>query len=217
MAGAFAIVCVLEWLAARETVRRSREPAATAPVHPVVEAQRVEDTDEHDALGWTAFEEAQEPSDAMTIIGAPLREEEEEPAPEPTDAPALVADDIEPVDEAEAEPEPEPQPEPEPELPPAAEADVERGRTAAAAGGAAATQSDEAGPEPDPPRARRVLPAEEAGARTRGSKDSTAGRRRSGRRATSPTKLRRTRSSWTSPSAGASGAAKALESGLSCR
>ena len=27
-----------------------------------------------ESLGWTAFEEAQEPSDAMTIIGAPPRE-----------------------------------------------------------------------------------------------------------------------------------------------
>src|SRR5881628_2191169 len=49
MAGAFAIVCVIEWLAAREPLSFAR-PAAPAPVHPVVEAQRVEETDEHDAL-----------------------------------------------------------------------------------------------------------------------------------------------------------------------
>ena len=102
MAGAFAIVCLIEWLAGREQLSFVR-PAATAPAHPVVEAQRAEDTDEHDSLGWTAFEEAQEPSDAMTIIGAPLREEEAVP---------------------EGLPDPEPEPESEePELPPAAEAE----------------------------------------------------------------------------------------------
>jgi hypothetical protein len=72
-----------------------------------VEAQRSEDTEEHDALGWTAFEEAQEPSDAMTIIGALPREEPEEPVAE----------------SAPAEPEDEPgtDEDPEPDLPPAAE------------------------------------------------------------------------------------------------
>ena len=102
MAGAFAIVCLIEWLAAREQ-QSFVQPTATAPAHPVVEAQRAEDTDEHDSLGWTAFEEAQEPSDAMTIIGAPSREEE-------------------PIVEPVPEPEPEPTPE-EPDLPPAAEAE----------------------------------------------------------------------------------------------
>jgi hypothetical protein len=109
MVGAFAIVCAVEWLAGREQTAYLRAAApGAAPVHPVVEAQRAEDTDEHDSLGWTAFEAAQEPSDAMTIIGAaPPREDEavDEAAPEP-----------EPV-------EPEPEPEPEPELPPAAEAE----------------------------------------------------------------------------------------------
>ncbi len=106
MAGAFAIVCVIEWLAGREQLSFAR-PVPSAPAHPVVEAQRADDTDEHDSLGWTAFEEAQEPSDAMTIIGSPARDDE-------------------PVDETEPEPEPEPVPVPdEPELPPAAEAEVE--------------------------------------------------------------------------------------------
>jgi hypothetical protein len=81
MAGAFAIVCLIEWLAAREQLSFV-QPTAAAPTHPVVEAKRAEDTDEHDSLGWTAFEEAQEPSDAMTIIGAPSREEEPMPEPE---------------------------------------------------------------------------------------------------------------------------------------
>ena len=149
MAGAFAIVCVLEWLAAREqfTFARSTEPA---PVLPVVEAQRVDDTDEHDALGWTAFEEAQEPSDAMTIIGAPPREEDVEPAVD-VDVEAEAEPDPEP------EPEPEPEPQPEPELPPAAEeSPVEEGKSwwRRRKGG------DEPGDvQPDLPRHVRVLPA----------------------------------------------------------
>lgn len=102
MAGALLIVCAIEWVAGREELAFAR-PAPVAPVHPVVEAQRSDDTEEHDALGWTAFEEAQEPSDAMTIIGAVPREEVNEPVAAPE------------------EPEAEPEDEPEPELPPAAE------------------------------------------------------------------------------------------------
>jgi hypothetical protein len=132
MAGAFTIVCLIEWLAAREHLSFV-QPAATAPAHPVVEAQRAEDTDEHDSLGWTAFEEAQEPSDAMTIIGAPLRAEE-------------------PVGE------PEPAPE-EPELPPAAQAeeasDSSRGWWRRRPDGNETTDEQEL------PRHVRVLPAEE--------------------------------------------------------
>lgn len=104
MAGALLIVCAIEWAAGRDELTFA-QPASTAPSHPVVEAQRAEDTEEHDALGWTAFEEAQEPSDAMTMIGDAPREEDEP-----------VAD----VSEHE-EPEPEPESEPEPEFPPAAE------------------------------------------------------------------------------------------------
>jgi hypothetical protein len=99
MAGALVIVCAIEWAAGREELTYA-QPASAAPVHPVVEAQRSDDTEEHDALGWTAFEEAQEPSDAMTIIGAVPREDVDEPAPD-------------------AEPEGDDD-EPEPELPPAA-------------------------------------------------------------------------------------------------
>jgi hypothetical protein len=106
MAGALLIVCAIEWAAGREELAFA-QPAA-APVHPVVEAQRTEDTEEHDALGWTAFEEAQEPSDAMTMIGALPRDEE---------AVAEAADAA--PNEPEADPDDEP--EPEPELPPAAE------------------------------------------------------------------------------------------------
>jgi hypothetical protein len=144
MAGAFAIVCLIEWLAGREQQSFMR-PAATAPTHPVVEAQRAEDTDEHDSLGWTAFGEAQEPSDAMTIIGAPSRDEEPivEPAPEP---------------------EPEPPPE-EPELPPAAEADAETDASSSRGWWRRRHERDEIGPEQELPRHVRVLPAAEEPAR----------------------------------------------------
>jgi hypothetical protein len=103
MAGALLIVCAIEWAAGRDELTFA-QPAAAAPSHPVVEGQRAEDTEEHDAFGWTAFEEAQEPSDAMTMIGAAPREDE--PVAETGEA---------------EEPEPEPESEPEPELPPAAE------------------------------------------------------------------------------------------------
>jgi hypothetical protein len=141
MAGAFAIVCVIEWLAGREQLSFAR-PAPAAPAHPVVEGQRADDTDEHDSLGWTAFEEAQEPSDAMTIIGSPARDDE-------------------PADETEPEPEPEPQPVPdEPELPPAAEAEVD-GRASESRGWwRRRHDGDEgSGSEQVAPRHVRVLPA----------------------------------------------------------
>jgi hypothetical protein len=145
MAGAFAIVCLIEWLAGRE--QPSFAPAAaTVPTHPVVEAERAEDTDEHDSLGWTAFGEAQEPSDAMTIIGAPAREEE-------------------PIVESVPEPEPEPAPE-EPELPPAAEADVEGGSSQSRGRWRRRRDENETGPDQEPPRHVRVLPADEEPART---------------------------------------------------
>jgi hypothetical protein len=128
MAGAFAIVCLIEWLAAREQFTFA-QPAGRTPVHPVVEAQRAEDTEEQEALGWTAFEEAQEPSDAMTIIGSALREDEAA-----ADSPAAE------VPEPEPESEPDPA-EPEPELPPAAKH--------------AADEVSEAEPEADPDGRRR--------------------------------------------------------------
>jgi hypothetical protein len=147
MAGAFAIVCVLEWLAAREQFSFAR-PAEPAPVLPVVEAQRVDETDEHEALGWTAFEEAQEPSDAMTIIGAAPRDEE--PAAQEVSEP-----------EAEPEPEDEPEDEPEPELPPAAEADPDSGSEGGRRWWRRREENEEVQPEPEPPRHVRVLPGSE--------------------------------------------------------
>ncbi len=148
MAGAFAIVCLIEWLAGREQYTFARPAPASSP-HPVVEAQRVDDTEE--SLGWTAFEEAQEPSDAMTIIGAPPRETDEvvaEPEAEPEPEPAAEAPQEE--DEDDAEPE-------EPELPPAAEADepaAEEKRRWWRRGGDAGEPSDDAAP----PSHVRVLP-----------------------------------------------------------
>jgi hypothetical protein len=150
MGGAFGIVFLLEWLAGREQLTIAR-PAEPAPVHPVVEAQRADDTEEQEALGWTAFEEAQEPSDAMTIIGAPLREAEE---PEPA-AEAEAAEEPPEVPPAEEE-EPE-----EPALPPAAEtaAEVEPdGRRRWWRRGPSAEGAD---PMPEQRHHVRVLPADE--------------------------------------------------------
>src|SRR5438132_3117814 len=47
MAGALAIVFAIEWLAGREPLTLAR--AERAPVHPIVEAQRAEDTEHHEA------------------------------------------------------------------------------------------------------------------------------------------------------------------------
>jgi hypothetical protein len=146
MAGAFAIVCLIEWLAGREQYTFARPAPASSP-HPVVEAQRVDDTEE--SLGWTAFEEAQEPSDAMTIIGAPPRETDEviaEPEPEP--AAQLQQDE----DGDDAGPE-------EPELPPAAGADEpapEKKQRWWRRGGEA--EADEPSDGAAPPSHVRVLP-----------------------------------------------------------
>jgi hypothetical protein len=130
MAGAFTIVCVIEWLAGREPLTFARS-APAAPVHPVVEAQRPEDTEERESVGWTAFEGAQEPSDAMTIIGAPPREADEDEsaaveAEQEAEPEAEAEREAEPEAEAEPESEPEPEPEePEVDLPPAAELEDE--------------------------------------------------------------------------------------------
>ena len=142
MAGAFAIVCVIEWLAGRDQPSFAQSGAPVA-AHPVVEAQRTEDTDEHDSLGWTACEEAQEPSDAMTIIGAPLKEEKA-------------------VDEAEPDPDSEPDSD-EPDLPPAAKADTEAesGPPSSRGWWRRGQNDDESGVEQEPPRHVRVLPAAE--------------------------------------------------------
>ena len=151
MAGAFALVCLIEWLAGREQLTFAR-PAAPASSLPVVEAQRIEDTDEHEASGWTAFEEGQEPSDAMTIIGAAPREEDVVPEPEPVAA-------AEP--EPEVEPGPEPDEEPEPELPPAAEVEEAPAPDGGRRWWRRHKSADDSVPEPEPPRHVRVLPADD--------------------------------------------------------
>jgi hypothetical protein len=184
MAGAFAIVCLIEWLAGREPLTLAR-PDAAAPVHPVVEAQRAEDTEERDSFGWTAFEEAQEPSDAMTIIGAPPPETDDAEAAEaePEQEAAEVEAEPEPKPEPEPEPlagslpesEPEPEPEePEPDLPPAAEQPEESAAEAEPDGRrrrwrrrADADQPVGGEPEePGLPRHVRVLPTDERSAVT---------------------------------------------------
>jgi hypothetical protein len=145
LAGALVVVCMIEWVAGREETAFAR-PAPVAPVHPVVEAQRTDDTEEHDALGWTAFEEAQEPSDAMTIIGAVPRDDAAEPAAEAQEA------------ESEPDAEPAPEDEPEPELPPAAEEappEADGGRR-----WWRRRQEEEPPPVVDAPRHVRVLPAD---------------------------------------------------------
>jgi len=144
MAGALLIVCAIEWAAGREEVTFA-QPTSAAPVHPVVDAHRTEDTEEHDALGWTAFEEAQEPSDAMTIIGA------------------VPGDEDESVPEAAPEPEPESEDQPEPELPPAAEEDDEQPESRKHWWRRGSVDEDEPLLEPaaEAPRHVRVLPADD--------------------------------------------------------
>jgi hypothetical protein len=111
MGGAFLIVAIIEWAASRE--RWSTPAPSRVPAHPVVDAQPATvQPDESESIGWAAFEQAQEPSDAMTMIGAPQEAPAEEKAPgeEPVAEPepvveAAVERDDEPDGEAaEAEP-----------------------------------------------------------------------------------------------------------------
>ena len=95
MALAWLLVGLIEWVASRDVAVARPAPV---PVHPVVEAGPAERDDEGESLGWTAFEEAQEPSDAMTMIGGAPVAESETPAPEATA-------EEEPGTEAVAEPE----------------------------------------------------------------------------------------------------------------
>ena len=98
MAGAFLIIAAIEWAASREgwTVAAPARPAD----HPVVEAEPAPRADESEASGWAAFEEAQEPSDAMTMIGGP---QEPPQAAEPESAEEAAAAPAEP---SATEPEP---------------------------------------------------------------------------------------------------------------
>ena len=101
MAFAWLLVGVVEWAATRDRFTLAR--ATPQPQHPVVEATPAGEQTEEEVHGWTAFEEAQEPSDAMTMIGAPAPVEE-------------AAADEEAVADAEPEPEPEAAEEPEREI-----------------------------------------------------------------------------------------------------
>src|SRR5919201_925597 len=88
LALAWLLVGVIEWAAGRDRHSFARAaPSAPAAEHPVVEAP-VERAEEAEAVGWAAFEEAQEPSDAMTMIGgsAGAGPAEAEPQAEPEPA-----------------------------------------------------------------------------------------------------------------------------------
>jgi hypothetical protein len=99
MAVAFLLIVVIEWAASRD--RWVAAGTATEAEHPVVQAAPAEEhTEEGEALGWTAFEEAQEPSDAMTMIGAPPESPVVE-EPEPVVEAALV--EQEPAEEVDEE------------------------------------------------------------------------------------------------------------------
>jgi hypothetical protein len=150
MGAALAIVLLIEWAAGREPLVMPR--VAPAPP-PVVEGETVgETTAEEEALGWTAFEEAQEPSDAMTMVGAPPAVEEDEQAPaEQEEQPAAEVEEPEPP-APEPEPEPASEPEPEPELMPAAQAEPEP--EAAEEPGPVAGADAQVEPEQEPERRR---------------------------------------------------------------
>src|SRR5262249_7916545 len=127
------------------------------PVHPVVEAEptTAERVDEPDSYGWTAFEEAQEPSDAMTIIGAPaVGEEAVEKQEESAAEPDVVAE--EPV--AESEPEPEAAPHV-----PVAEEPAAEPRRRWWRRGEHAEEHEPSATAGDEPRHVRILPPDERG------------------------------------------------------
>ena len=160
MAGAFAIVCVIEWLAGREPLMFAR-PAEPAPVHPIVEAQRAEDTEEQESLGWAAFEEAQEPSDAMTIIGSASEDAEATERPVRAErGPGEGAWGNREVPPTQAEvPQTQtevPEPEPEPE-----EAEEEELPEARGPWWRRSKPEDGHRPEPELPRHVRVLPPDD--------------------------------------------------------
>jgi hypothetical protein len=95
MAVAFVMVALIEWAAARDFEFVRTEPM---PLHPVVDVESpAPRAEERESVGWAAFEEAQEPSDAMTMIGAPpgLEEKEQESPAEPVpDEERPLAEDV---------------------------------------------------------------------------------------------------------------------------
>jgi hypothetical protein len=156
MAVAFLVVVVIEWAASRDRWVTARGVAAVA--HPVVEAEPAgEQTEEDEAVGWAAFEEAQEPSDAMTMIGAPAEApgvEEQEPVVEAASeeaAPGVAA-----VEEA------EPEAVPEPEFEAEAEAQRESPRRRWWRRSSDEPEPATTGASAEPPHHVRILPANEA-------------------------------------------------------
>jgi hypothetical protein len=122
MGGAFLIVAIIEWAASRD--RWAAPAPARVPAHPLVEAQpaREQSGEDDEPIGWAAYEEAQEPSNAMTMIGAShetpaVEEPPHEIGATPADDKAAHVPEPEPVVEAAAEGDGEaeheaPQPEP---------------------------------------------------------------------------------------------------------
>lgn len=154
MAFAWLLVGVLEWAATRDRFAVAR--SAPQPQHPVVDAEAARDNTEDEAMGWTAFEEAQEPSDAMTMIGAPPALDEEAPVPG-------VEAEVEPEPEVEAEPEPDPVPEAEEEIDPAPDLEDEEPEAEQRRRWWQRSRQEDAEVEPEPPefpRHVRVLPAD---------------------------------------------------------
>jgi hypothetical protein len=100
MAAAFLIIVVIEWTASREPFVVSRAPEE--PEHPVVDVPSPGERTESEPVGWTAFEESQEPSDAMTMIAGPPPPAVEAADVAPDDHPAV--EEADEVDEPDAEP-----------------------------------------------------------------------------------------------------------------
>jgi hypothetical protein len=165
MGGAFLIVAIIEWAASRD--RWSTAAPARVPAHPVVEAQPATvQADEGESIGWAAFEQAQEPSDAMTMIGVPQEASAENRAPdeEPVAEPEPVAEAaVERDDESDGEAR---EAESAPVLEPAGEGEPSPRRRwwrrGAPPGGEAAPGTPTASQEA--PRHVRVLAADEDGA-----------------------------------------------------
>jgi hypothetical protein len=173
MGGAFLIVAVIEWAASRDRWSAPVPARARAAAQSVVEAEPApEHAEEEESSGWAAYEQAQEPSDAMTMIGAAQEIPPDEEAP-PAAASTSTDDGVgglaepEPVVEAAVEGEAEgggeaPQPEPVSALEPTARDEPSprrrwwrRGEQPDTAAAETATSSQEA------PRHVRVLAADE--------------------------------------------------------
>jgi hypothetical protein len=151
------LVAAIEWAASRDRWAVGR-PSVPISGHPVVEGAAGR-TEEDEALGWSAFEAAQEPSDAMTMIGAPSPDEVVVPEPSVDDE--VESDAVEP--EALGE-----------------DSEPARGNLAAEQEDAAAalapetepsrrrwwhrskSEEEEVPPQPEPPRHVRVLESEAA-------------------------------------------------------